>query len=172
MTAPIQRLAVASGVLALLLAHVASAQTAGTPHPATPIAAQAQPATSAPARAAQPRAETASAQVDATFAAWDTDHNNALSAQEFRNGWANLRNAMVVNRLHEQFTAVDANKSGAIDPAEFGNLYLIKHAGASAPAFASFDGNHDQKLDFAEYTALVQRLASQERTARPTPATK
>ena len=172
-------LATAGCAAALAFAHAAAAQV-GTPHPATPInsTAQAQPAAKpaarpAPAQAARPAPANMAAQVDATFARWDTNHDNALSQQEFRNGWAGLRNAMMANRLREQFNAVDANKNGAIDPSEYGSLYLVKHAGASAPAFASFDANHDQKLDFNEYAALVQRLAAQERgNVRPAPASK
>ena len=65
-------------------------------------------------------------------------------------------------RLRHQFTTVDANKNGAIDPAEYGNLLLVKNAGAKAPQMSVFDANRDGKLGFGEYVKLVQALAPQD----------
>lgn len=110
-------------------------------------------------------------QADATFAAWDTDRNNALSQQEFRAGWARMQQTMMANGLRAQFNGVDANRNGAIDANEYGNLFLVKRAGAAAPPLATFDANKDQRLQFEEYTRLVQRLAApQGRAPAPAPA--
>lgn len=119
--------------------------------------AQAKPVASAPVRA-QPTAP-----ADAAFAAWDVDHNGSLSPQEFRSGWQQLRRAtQVQGRLRQQFATVDANKSGAIEPAEYGKLLLIERAGKSAPPLATFDANKDGKLQLGEYLNLVQTLGPKE----------
>lgn len=100
---------------------------------------------------------------DATFSAWDVDHGGSLSQQEFRNGWEQARRATEFQgRLRQQFAIVDINKSGAIEPVEYGSLILVKEAGKSAPPFSSFDANKDGKLQFAEYLKLVQTLAPKE----------
>ena len=107
----------------------------------------------------QPQREPA---VDATFKAWDADHNGVLSQAEFRQGWNAVRQraeTKVEAGLRTQFDKVDANRNGAIDAGEYGNLLLVQRAGKSAPALASFDRNGDQRLEFDEYMALVGRLA-------------
>ena len=99
-------------------------------------------------------------EVDAAFAAWDVDKNGALSRDEFRNGWIALRRAGELQaRLRTQFHTVDANKNDAIDASEYGTLVLVKRAGNAAPPLSAFDANKDQKLEFDEYLALVQRMA-------------
>ena len=121
------------------------------------VHAQTKPVASAPVRA-QPTAP-----ADAAFAAWDVDHNGSLSPQEFQNGWQQVRRAtQVQGRLRQQFATVDSNKSGAIDPAEYGNLLLIKNAGKSAPPLSTFDANKDGKLQMGEYLNLVQTLGPKE----------
>lgn len=95
---------------------------------------------------------------DTTFAAWDVDRNNAVSQQEFRNGWAGMQRRLMADGMRAQFNRVDANKDGAIDASEYRNLVLIQRAGASAPALASFDDNKDRRLQFQEYLKLVERL--------------
>lgn len=107
----------------------------------------------------QPQREPA---VDATFKAWDADHNGVLSQAEFRQGWNAVRRraeTKVEASLRTQFDKVDANHNGAIDAGEYGNLLLVQRAGKPAPALASFDRNGDQRLQFDEYLALVGRLA-------------
>lgn len=100
---------------------------------------------------------------DATFAAWDTDNNGSLSPQEFRTGWQQARQTLQVQaRLRQQFATIDANKSGAIEASEYGNLLLIKQAGKAAPPLARFDANKDGKLQQGEYVQLVSTLAPQD----------
>ena len=94
------------------------------------------------------------------FRGWDKDHNGSLSLAEFRAGWQQVqRMAETQARLRHQFATVDANHSGAIEAAEYGNLVLVKNAGKSAPPLARFDANADGKLQFAEYLKLVQGMA-------------
>lgn len=135
-------LAAASVVLAAVLAAPAAT-------------AQAVPATPAP-RAAAP----APAGVEATFAAWDLDRNGALSPQEFTAGWQRLRQNAAEARLRAQFHAVDADRNGTIGAGEYGKLQLVKAAGKSAPPLSAFDANRNQQLEFAEYMALVRKLAT------------
>ena len=101
--------------------------------------AWAQAAAPTPSTQASPlRAEASPPQVDATFAAWDRDHNGVLSLQEFRDGSRGMRRmAGVRGRLHQQFEAVDADGNDAIDAAEYGNLLLGKRAGKGAPPLAT-----------------------------------
>lgn len=140
-----------AGLALACVAQQACAQAAV----AKPQPQRAQPA-AAPATPREPA-------VDATFKAWDTDHNGVLSQAEFRQGWNSVRQRAenkVESSLRTQFDKVDANHDGAIDAGEYGNLLLVQRAGKSAPALASFDRNGDQRLQFDEYIALVARLAA------------
>lgn len=97
----------------------------------------------------------------AIFAALDTNKDGTLSRQEFQAGYPGLARAIALElRLREQFQALDADHSGAIEAGEYANLELVRRAGKSAPALAGFDANHDQKLEFAEYVVAVRRLAT------------
>lgn len=102
------------------------------------------------------------------FDALDVNKDQVLSRQEFQAGYAGVQRLIAMRvRLHEQFGALDANHSGAIEASEYANLELIKRLGKTAPPLSAFDANHDQKIDFAEYTTLVRKLAS-EQTGRRT----
>jgi hypothetical protein len=119
-------------------------------------AAAATPAASSPAKASS-----AASRVDATFGAWDTNKDRMLSLAEFEAGWAGLERAtMVEMRLRQQFHAVDADKSGALESGEYANLVLVKRAGKAAPPLSAFDANKDQRLQFAEYLDLVRKLGT------------
>ena len=134
-------LALTGGML-LLGAQQAAAQSAA-----------AKPAPATQARPAQDQAADA-------FKAWDKDGNGNLSLVEFRTGWQQVqRVAEMQARLRNQFGTVDVNKNNAIDPAEYGNLVLVKQAGKNAPQMSVFDANRDGKLGFGEYVKLVQALA-------------
>ena len=134
-------LALTGGML-LLGAQQAAAQSAA-----------AKPAPATQARPAQDQAADA-------FKAWDKDGNGNLSLVEFRSGWQQVqRVADAQARLRHQFGTVDANKNNAIDPAEYGNLVLVKQAGKNAPQMSVYDANRDGKLEFGEYVKLVQALA-------------
>ena len=124
--------------------------------------APAQQATPAKPVAAAPQSPAGDPAGEA-FKAWDKDHNGSLSPVEFRAGWQQVqRVAEIQARLRHQFTTVDANKNGAIDPGEYGSLLLVKNAGAKAPQMSVFDANRDGKLGFGEYVKLVQALAPQD----------
>jgi hypothetical protein len=121
--------------------------------------AQAQPA--APAKAAPAQAQQTGP--EATFNRWDKDRNKALSLDEFKAGWQEVQTAMVLRKLHENFVAMDANKSGSLEAAEYANLELVKRAGKSAPQMAAFDADKNQGLNFQEYVASVQSMAGGKR---------
>lgn len=96
---------------------------------------------------------------EVTFDAWDKDHNGQLSREEFRAGWERAQQVLQAEaRLRQHFSTVDANKSGALEPAEYATLELVKKAGNDAP-MGRFDANKDGKLQFGEYLRLVQALA-------------
>jgi len=144
-------IAIASAAMACAPAH-AAAQAAKPQQRPQPQPQQPRPA--------QPRRVPA---VDATFQAWDADHNGVLSQAEFRQGWNSVRQRAedkVEASLRTQFDKVDANHDGAIDGDEYGHLVLVQRAGKSAPPLAGFDRNGDQRIGFDEYLALVAKLAA------------
>lgn len=97
------------------------------------------------------------------FKGWDKDRNGSLSPVEFRTGWQQVqRVAEVQARLRHQFGTVDADKNGAIDPAEYSGLVLVRQAGRNAPQMSVFDANRDGKLAFGEYVKLVQTLSAKD----------
>lgn len=101
------------------------------------------------------------------FAALDANHDGNLSREEFRKGYAGLRHAIVLEvRLREQFQAIDADRSGALDAVEYASLALVKQAGQTAPGLSAFDANKNQKLEFEEYLAAVRALLVQGQKAR------
>jgi hypothetical protein len=100
---------------------------------------------------------------DALFTQWDTNHDRMLSPAEFNAGWQGLQANAAVHRLHEQFAALDTDKSGSLDAAEYAHLELIKHAGASAPPMSAFDADKNQRLDFKEYVNVVNYMLQHER---------
>ena len=120
-------------------------------------------AQAAPPQAAPPQARPAADPAADAFKAWDKDRDGRLSLVEFRAGWQQVqRVAETQARLRHQFSTVDANRNGAIDPPEYGGLLLVKNAGAKAPQMSAFDANRDGKLAFPEYVRLVQALAPQD----------
>ena len=69
-----------------------------------------------------------------------------------------LMDAALVGKLHANFVAMDANKSGALEQNEFANLELIKKAGTKAPMLSAFDTDRSGKLEFKEYVELISSL--------------
>ena len=125
-------------------------------------AAQAQSTTPAKTPATQATPAPPADEADAIFARWDTDHNGVLSPQEFRVGWHQLQATAELHRLHEQFVAMDTDKNGCLNAAEYAHLELIQHAGKSAPPMAMFDTEKNQCLDFKEYVNLVSYMLKRE----------
>jgi Ca2+-binding EF-hand superfamily protein len=95
---------------------------------------------------------------DEVFARWDKDKNKSLSVDEFRAGYGEVQQAVAVRKLQQNFQAMDANKSGALEQSEFVNLELIKRAGAKAPMLSAFDSDKNGKLDFKEYVGMVNTM--------------
>ena len=135
-------------VAAALVAAIAAAGTGAA------MAQAAKPAAPTNAQAAQQ----ARATPESVFNAWDKDKNKALSVEEFRAGWTEIQQRQVVGKLHANFVAMDANKSGALEQNEFANLELIKKAGAKAPMMTAFDADKSGKLEFKEYVELIGSL--------------
>jgi len=132
----------------VLLCAVASPVFAGetqTPAPAGVTAAPAAPTQQANSP-------------DAIFARWDKDKNNALSPDEFKAGWQEVLMAAAVRKLHDNFVAMDGNRSGGLEANEYANLELIKKAGKSAPPISTFDTDKNQRLDFKEYVGMVNAM--------------
>ena len=120
---------------------------------AAPAFAQTQPAQQSAAQ--QPGGP------DAVFANWDTDKNGTLSKDEFRVGWSNVRNEMVLNRLHAEFESKDANKSGKLEQGEFASLTVVQRLGKSAPQMSAFDANKNAGLEFPEYVEFLKTATRQ-----------
>ncbi|MGH8074620.1 MAG: hypothetical protein ACREO4_11200 [Lysobacter sp.] len=165
------RLRIALAIAVTIAAGAAAAQV--TPKPATPAVSTG----SATQPAATLRAEPVPPAVDSAFKAWDTDRDNVLSLTEFRNGWRTMNRGSRQTSgagLRQQFDRLDANGNDGIDRIEYSNMVLLKRAGAMAPPFSEADRNRSQKLEFDEYSALVQRLRSTGgRSATPrTPTSK
>jgi Ca2+-binding EF-hand superfamily protein len=121
--------------------------------------AQAAKPAAAPAAKAAPQAATP----EMVFNSWDKDKNKTLSVEEFKAGWTEIQMRQTVNKLHQNFVQMDANKSGALEAGEFANLELIKKAGAKAPMMSAFDADKNGKMDFKEY---VEMIASMMKTAK------
>ena len=158
-------------VLAAALVTFAWALQAQEPQKAgAPVAPAATGARAAPAL----RAEPVPPAVDTAFRAWDTNHDDALSLVEFRNGWRNMKRGSRQTTgagLRQQFERLDANDNDGIDRVEYSDMVLLKRAGTLAPPFSEADRNRSQKLEFDEYSALVQRLRSN-RVPPRTPGTR
>ena len=139
----------------VLASGTALAQTAGAPPPAParPAANSPRPG-AAPAAAPAGQAETP----ERTFADWDKDKNGQLSLTEFKNGVEMARVTEIIGRLEQQFRKADKDASHYLEPAEYAALPIIQRAGGGAPPFATFDADHDQKLDFGEYLGLFQAM--------------
>ena len=135
--------------LALMAALAATNAAQAQTKPATSAAKPAASAKQQPQQAATP---------EAIFARWDKDKNNVLSMTEFKAGWQEVQANMVLRQLHDNFVAMDTNKSGFIEASEYANLELVKKAGASAQPMSTFDLNKDQRLDFNEYVAMVRSM--------------
>jgi Ca2+-binding EF-hand superfamily protein len=141
----------------LLLAGGAQAQqpatpaAGSTPRPATAAAAKAAPATAS-------QAARGAASPERMFADWDRDKNRQLSLDEFRTGMEEARTAQLIGQLSQQFGAVDDNRNGLLEAAEYAKLPAIRRAGPAAPPFATFDADKNQALDFKEYMLLFQAM--------------
>ncbi|WP_158883461.1 hypothetical protein [Rhodanobacter sp. L36] len=131
-----------------------------------PIAAnalQTQPRSSTtPVKAPMTSASSQASGPNALFTQWDTNHDGTLSPAEFSAGWEKLQSDAALHRLHDQFVALDTNKSGSLDAAEYAHLELIKHAGASAPPMSAFDTDKNRRLDFKEYVNAVGYMLQHE----------
>jgi hypothetical protein len=124
-------------------------------------------AQTAPAKSAQskPAAAPAGKQIDLTqgidqmFADLDKDKNKQLSYEEFKIGVVNQRKqAIIIERLRENYKANDKNKNGTLEAAEFNALPGLQAMPAPKPAFATYDLNKDQKMDFREYFEFVGKV--------------
>jgi Ca2+-binding EF-hand superfamily protein len=147
---------IVSAFLALLFMPVFSqAQTTAAK------STQAKPAV-APAKAAAPTKQIDLAQgVDKMFADLDKDNNKQLSYEEFKNGVVNQRRqVLIIERLRENFKAADKNNNDTLEVTEFNALPGIQGMPAPKPAFATYDLNKDQKMDFREYVEFVGKMSA------------
>lgn len=152
-----------TAALMLVVATLSTATHAASPNPAAVQASAMQPVATQPA-ATQPAAKQSAG--EQAFAALDANKDKALSLAEFQVGYARMQQAIALElRLREQFLSVDSDRSGAIEPAEYDKLALVKRAGALAPTLSTFDGNTNRKLEFAEYVAAVRAMATSQQAA-------
>lgn len=130
--------AAAAAALALAFAGTAVAQQAG-----------AKPAAGAQVKQQGP---------EEVFNRWDKDKNKSLSLEEFRAGFGEVQAANAVRKLHQNFTQMDVNKSGALEQNEYANLELIKKAGSKAPMMSAYDADKNGKMEFKEYVSMIQTM--------------
>ena len=142
----------------LLAVGFAAAALTGTAFAQAAKPASAKPA-SAPANG--PVGERATPEM--VFNVWDKDKNKSLSLDEFKAGWTEIQQRQVIAKLHQNFVAMDANKSGTLEQDEFAKLEIIKKAGSKAPMMSAFDADKNGKMDFKEY---VEMIASMMKTAK------
>lgn len=122
------------------------------------LAQSAKPVAATAARPQQAAAGQQPMGPEGLFQRWDTDKNGVLSQSEFKAGWTEVQTGMALRKLHENFVAMDVNKSGFLEAPEYANLELIKKAGKTAPLMSAFDADHNGKLEFKEYVSLVNTL--------------
>ena len=124
----------------------------------TAFAQAAKPAAAKPATAPANGQVGERATPEMVFEAWDKDKNKSLSLDEFKAGWTEIQQRQVIGKLHQNFVAMDANKSGAIEQSEYANLEVIKKGGAKAPMLSAFDADKNGKLDFKEYVGMIEAI--------------
>jgi Ca2+-binding EF-hand superfamily protein len=95
---------------------------------------------------------------EAVFNTWDKDKNKSLSLDEFKAGWTEIQMRQIIGKLHQNFVAMDTNKSGTLEQTEFANLEIIKKAGAKAPMMSAFDTDKNGKMEFKEYVEMVNSM--------------
>lgn len=103
-------------------------------------------------------AESQPATPEQIFAHWDKDKSSSLSLEEFRAGWQEIQVGNLLRKLHNNFVAMDANKSGSLEQSEFSSLEMVKKA-KSTPQMSTYDTDKNQKLDFKEYVGMVKAMA-------------
>ena len=142
-------------LLLLASAHQAFAQTAGA----------AKPAAAKPAAAGKQPDLTQG--IDQMFKAIDKDKNGVISFEEFKAAVvAERRQMLVIEQLQGNFRAADTNKNNTLSAAEFNALPVMAKLPAPKPAFATYDLNKDQAMDFREFLAFVQQIS---KTPPPAP---
>ncbi len=124
-----------------------------------PVRAQTSvPATQANATAKPAPAAQQGPNADALFIRWDTDKNKTLSIEEFKAGWQEIQLGVILRKLYANFVAMDTDKSGGLEAAEYANLELVRKAGNTAPMMAFYDIDKNGKLDFKEYSRVVTAM--------------
>lgn len=126
--------------------------------------------------AASVRAQAPAAKLEAkvdpaevAFRKLDRDGNQQLSLDEFRVVFAELRQQARLRRLHGQFQTRDSNRDGSLDASEFAGLLLVKSLGSKAPVFAVVDADANERVDFREYLAMIEKFVESAPAAAPRP---
>ena len=103
-------------------------------------------------------AATAANTPELQFARMDRNHDQQLSADEFKAAITPRNRPVIYQRLSAQFRAVDIDHSGYLETSEFNSLAMIEDAGAMAPSLSTVDTSQDARIDFKEFVAMAVKL--------------
>jgi len=145
-----------AGVIFVLMAAGAAAQTARPPAAAPPTSqaqAQAQPArTAAAAAAARPISRSVFlANMDGEFRKMDSDKNGSVTRAEVESFQRAVSVLQIQARNRALFARLDKDRNGQISAAEFAALQTAPPAPNAAPVLGRFDLNKDQSISLVEY---------------------
>lgn len=117
---------------------------------ASPVVAQPRPAPAAPPPL--PR-ETFINNMNADFAAMDTNHDGKLTRAEIEAWQQKQEMARIMARNHAIFVALDTNHDGMLSPEEFSKFHENPPPPNATPMLQHFDTNHDGVISIIEFRA-------------------
>jgi Ca2+-binding EF-hand superfamily protein len=104
-------------------------------------------------------------QLPGTFEGWDQNHDGTINRKEFVSGytqhdyfekWSSTSSAIPYETFSRRaFKSLDTDKNGTIVESEFEPALKPYLFGIKSVSFASWDINHDQRIDENEFVAMA-----------------